>query len=221
MSLNQKAQAAQTAPDMETGGALQAAPTVLVELGRILGAHGIKGWIKIQPFSSDSEALGASKRWWLRRPVSPLEASKGPPTVLGTISLVWAKPHGANWIACVKGFNDRDQAEALKGHTVLVPRSAFPQLDANEYYWVDLIGCSVSTDDQGQIEHLGVVESVQDSPAHPILMVRQQAFVGGELTDCLDDKGKLVYSLIPFVAAHVGDIDLQARVINVHWPRDF
>lgn len=142
---------------------------------------------------------------------------------------MWAKPHGSNWIACVKGLNDRDEAEALKGKTVLVPRSAFPKLDNNEYYWVDLIGCSVTTDADGPIEHLGVIESVQDNPAHPILVVRQQSVVDDQSgdqskdqrVDRLDDKGKPVYSLVPFVAAHVGAIDLEKRTVETHWPRDF
>lgn len=203
-----------------------AVPTDLVEVGRIAGAHGIKGWIKIQPFSSDSEVLGSTKRWWLRSPISPLQTPEAhvltAKTVPTAVSIVWAKPHSASWIACVKGLNDRDQAQALKGKTILVPRSAFPGLDAGEYYWVDLIGCRVLTDAQGAVEHLGVVESVQDNPAHPILVVKQQQLLAdGQCIDCFDDKDKPIYSLIPFVAAHVGDIDLNARTIATHWPRDF
>lgn len=206
--------------DADAGSAPQAVPEDLVELGRVVGAHGIKGWIKIQPFSSDSEALGATKHWWLRRPDSPLRSSQS--NAAQRVNLVWAKPHGANWIACIKDLKDRDDAEALKGQTVLVPRSAFPKLAPDEYYWIDLIGCSVSTDAEGSIEHLGVVESVQDNPAHPILLVRQQtADASGRLVDCLDEKGKPAYSLIPFVSAHVGEIDVRARTIHTHWPRDF
>lgn len=204
-----------------TGANPKKAPADLVELGRVLGAHGIKGWIKVQPFSSDSEALGATKRWWLRSPTLPLTASEDSVVPAVAINLVWAKPHGASWIACVKGLGDRDQAQALKGKTVLVPRSAFPKLQDNEYYWVDLIGCSVITHIDGVSQHFGLVESVQDSPAHPILVVRQQDSVSGQCVDRLDEKGKPIYSLIPFVAAHIGEIDLQARTIETDWPRDF
>jgi len=237
-------------------------PDDLVELGWVAGAHGIKGWIKVQPFSVDSEALGSSKRWWLRPPQSPLATSAASATSASSaassvkhtdspndsdqpsaqdatasldantslpgqqpakpIDLVWAKPHGASWIACVKGLNDRDQAHALKGQTILLSRQAFPKLAADEYYWVDLIGCAVTTDSSGELEHLGRVESVQDNPAHPLLLVKQQQkAANGEITDSVDDKGATVYSLIPFVSAHVGDIDLSARTIGTHWPRDF
>ncbi len=220
MSLDDKAAAKSNAGPIPSDSL--SVPADLIELGRVIGAHGIKGWIKVQPFSSDSQALGASKTWWLRTPVSPLQASDHKSNSAKATHLVWAKPHGATWIACVKGLNDRDQAESLKGQTVLVSRSAFPKLGADEYYWVDLIGCTVTTSAQGESAHLGVVDSVQDNPAHPILMVKQQMFNSdGQLVDCVDDKGKLVYSLIPFVSAHVGDIDINARTIATHWPRDF
>lgn len=227
MSLNKKAQTTATSSAASALTDSAGVPSDLIELGRVIGAHGIKGWIKVQPFSSDSEALSATKRWWLRTPASPLQASKTSSTssskslAATAIDLVWAKPHGASWIACVKGLNDRDQAQALKGQTVLVPRASFPKLDDDEYYWIDLIGCAVLTGSDGESEHLGVVESVQDNPAHPILVVRQQESVHGQPADCLDDKGKHIYALIPFVAAHVGDIDLQARTIKTNWPRDF
>ena len=225
MSVHKKANAA-TASDANVAGSVTA-PEDLIELGRVIGAHGIKGWIKVQPFSSDSEALGATKRWWLRAPPSPLlaQAKTQVPSnrdvPANAINLVWAKPHGSAWIACVKGLNDRDQAQALKGQTVLVSRSAFPKLADDEYYWVDLIGCTVRTDAEGEPEHLGVVESIQDNPAHPILVVRQQRSVEGQLVDCRDDKDKPVHSLIPFVSAHISDVDLGARTISTHWPRDF
>lgn len=196
-------------------------PDDLIELGRILGAHGIKGWIKIQPFSSDSQALGATKRWWMLAPTSPLRSS-GDRSQATAMDLAWAKPHGATWIACIKGLHDRDAAQALKGYTILVSRADFPAPDANEYYWVDLIGCHVATDDSGKPEPLGMVESIQDSPAHPILVIRQQIGTGSDdQQDRLDDKGNPIYSLVPFVDVHVGDVDLRARCILVHWPRDF
>ena len=210
-------------------------PDDLIELGRILGAHGIRGWIKIQPFSSDSSALGATKRWWLLAPTNPLHASQVSQSnqtdryaQAQAVDLVWAKPHGAAWIASLKHCTDRNAAQALKGHSILVSRADFPALAGDEYYWVDLIGCQVLTDDVDEVANasepapLGVVESIQDSPAHPILMVRQQhADSNGNLIDRLDEKGKSVYSLVPFVQAHVGDVDLVARSIVVHWPRGF
>ena len=201
-------------------------PDDLIELGRVIGAHGIRGWIKIQPFSSDSQALGAAKRWWVFAPVAPVAQSFTSNVELRKrarpLDVVWAKPHGAAWIASVKGCADRNAAEALKNHTILVSRTDFPMLDTDEYYWVDLIGCTAVTDDAGESSVLGVVESIQDSPAHPILVIRQQSVdTAGEYCDRVDDRGKPIYSLVPFVQAHVGEVDLARATLLVHWPRDF
>jgi len=46
-------------------------PADAVEVGRVLGAWGIKGWIKVQPFASDPQALFSTKRWYLRPPEGP------------------------------------------------------------------------------------------------------------------------------------------------------
>jgi 16S rRNA processing protein RimM len=198
-------------------------PDDLIELGRIAGAHGIKGWIKVQPFSSDSQALGATKRWWLVAPAPKLPSSRNEDNSSAKpIDLAWAKPHGAQWMASIKGCNDRNAAEALKGHTISVSRADFPRLDADEFYWVDLIGCEAISDDSGELVPLGVVESIQDSPAHPILVIRQQIVDDtGQRVDQLDAHDKPVYSLVPFVQAHVGEVDLVARTMVVHWPSDF
>lgn len=204
--------------------ASDSAPDDLVELGWVAGAHGIKGWIKIQPFSSDSEALGATKRWWLADSSanSPLAARKKVQRPPFAVELDWVRPHGATWLASVKGIADREQAEALKGRAVLVSRRLFPALPDDEFYWIDLVGCEVTTDELGEPARLGIVDSVQDNPAHPILVVRQQvASSDGDWVDRLDDKGKAVYSLIPFVKAHVGEIDILAKRIASSWPRDF
>ncbi len=197
-------------------------PDDLIELGWILGAHGIQGWVKIRPFSSDSSALAQSKHWWLRSPPSRLPNASDASQDTVPFEVVWAKPHGDTWLACLKGLHDRDQAQALKGQTIMVPRSAFAPLPDDEYYWVDLIGCDITTDAHGALEHLGVVTDIQDNPAHPILWVQQQDLQpDGTRLARLDDKGKPIYCLIPFVAAHIGEVDLSAKTIQSHWPRDF
>lgn len=205
-------------------------PDDLVELGWIMGAHGIRGWIKIQPFSSDSQALSVAQggakrttqRWWLANPTSALHTPKNEQSQPSAVEIEWARPHGATWLASLKGVCDRDQAHALKGKTVLLPRRAFPALEEDEFYWVDLIGCVVMSDETGESVRFGVVQSVQDNPAHPMLVVKQQIASADEgCQDRLDDKGKVVYSLIPFVKAHIGEVDLKAKVIHSNWPRDF
>jgi len=197
-------------------------PDDLIELGRVLGAHGIKGWLKIQPFSSDSSALASATKWWLADPQSPLAPTDSHFSTFVPAPVVWAKSHGNFFLASLKNTTDRNAAEALKGQRIFVSRADFPKPVKDEYYWVDLIGCRVTTSESGEPVPLGVVESILENPAHSILSVRQQAVrEDGVWCDRLDAKGKPVITLIPFVAAHVQSVDLAERVIATDWPRDF
>ena len=46
-------------------------PEDAIEVGRILGAWGIKGGIRVKPFAADPQALFSSKRWFIRPPEGP------------------------------------------------------------------------------------------------------------------------------------------------------
>jgi 16S rRNA processing protein RimM len=197
-------------------------PEDLIALGRIIGGHGVRGWVKVQPFSSDSDVLALATQWWIGRPAGPLSGSSAPETPR-VIDVLWARPHGSTYLASIKSVADRTAADQIKGHTVFVARQAFPALGVDEYYWVDLIGCKVTTDESGQIQTLGVVHEILDNPAHPILSVKQQCLdvKSNAMVDRLDDKARPIFSLIPFVAAHVEAVDLPEKTITTHWPTDF
>lgn len=201
---------------------MTAPPNDLIALGRIAGGHGVRGWVKVQPFSSDSDVLPLSKQWWIGRPAGPMQPSSSPQTPRA-VDVLWARPHGSAYLASIKGVADRNAADLLKGYAVYVSRQSFPALASDEYYWIDLIGCTVTTDQSGSPETLGVVYEILDNPAHPILSVRQQRFdaVQGAMVNRVDTKDRVIYSLIPFVAAHVESVDLVTRTITTHWSADF
>lgn len=215
------------------------APADLVELGRIVAAYGVKGWIKIQPHSADADVLlsvAASAKpasapvapaatWWLARPALPgtSAAASGKSSPAHPYAIRAARPHGSHIVAQLEGIDDRDQAEALKGMAVYAPRSAFPAPDPDEYYWVDLIGCTLYGDHEGAPVLLGVVDEVLDNGAHAVLKVRRQQLPpqGGDPVPLLDAKGRPVDVLVPFVQAHVRAVDLANRRIDSDWPLDF
>jgi len=69
---------------------------------------------------------------------------------------------------------------------------------------------------------IGVVDEVLDHAAHAVLSVRQQTQdAQGQWVDVLDAKGRVVTTLIPFVAVHVTAVDINARTIHTNWPLDF
>ncbi len=171
-------------------------PADAVEVGRVLGAWGIKGWIKVQAFASDPQALFSTKRWHLRAPDGP---GVTPPPLLRVTE---SREQGDFVVAGAQEVPDRNAAEALRGARVFVSRSSFPTAGADEYYWVDLIGCAVTNRDGVA---LGTVADLIDTGAHSVLRVVQG-----------DDE-----RLIPFVAAYIDTVDLLTRSITVDWGLDF
>jgi 16S rRNA processing protein RimM len=98
------------------------------------------------------------------------------------------------------GVEDRDQAQALRGAQVCVPRGELPQRNEKDFYRADLIGCEVvNLDGIG----LGFVQHFIESPAQVLMVVRgTQEF------------------WIPAVPQHLRRVDLQARRVVVDWNAD-
>lgn len=204
---------------MSDAATSNAAPTDLIELGRITAAYGVKGWVKVQPHSANAEVLLSASQWWLTRPVPELArgAVASAPVV---IKVLQARSQGATVVAQLAGIADRDQAEAMRGYSVQAPRGSFPAPEEDEYYWVDLIGCALYTSADGEPALIGVVDEVLDNGAHAVLKVLCQK-VGAEGPEpILNAKGRPAELLVPFVRAHIHAVDLAARRIDSDWPAD-
>ena len=171
-------------------------PEDLVLVGHITGAYGLKGWVRIRPYSAEAEALLHARTWWLDKPE------------MHDVSRMQAKQHGGDVVAQLMGVADRDAAEALKGTTVQIARSHFPALSDNEFYWVDLIGLAV---ENLQGEQLGKVVGLMDNGAHPILQV----------ADATGSDEKPREALIPFVDQFVVKVERDVGKVTVDWGRDY
>jgi 16S rRNA processing protein RimM len=184
-------------------------PDDAVEVGRILGAWGVKGWLRIQPYASDPQALFSSKRWFVQPPEggAPRPAAHWP----GVLRVVQAREHGDGVVAQLHDVADRNAAEALRGGRLFIARSSFPTAGLDEYYWVDLIGLAVSN--RGG-ELLGDVVGLIDTGAHSVLRVRPRD-AKPEATP------EQVERLIPFVAAYIDSVDLAERQIVADWGLDY
>ncbi|CUI92864.1 ribosome maturation factor RimM [Achromobacter xylosoxidans] len=196
-----------------------AAPADLIELGRISAAYGVKGWVKVQPHSANAEVLLSASQWWLTRPVPEL-ARGAVASAPVAYKVVQVRSQGATVVAQLAGIADRDQAEALRGFSVQAPRGSFPAPEEDEYYWVDLIGCSLYTTADGEAALIGVVDEVFDNGAHAVLKVLRQQVGANGPEPVLTSKGKPAEMLVPFVRAHIHAVDLAARRIDSDWPAD-
>jgi 16S rRNA processing protein RimM len=185
-------------------------PDDAIELGRIQDAWGIKGWVRIQPHSADTDALFASSTWFLQPPEARF--ARGFDAFAGSVRVQVAeiKPHADGVVARLEAVDDRNTAEALKGVRISLPRSAFPTTPEGEYYWVDLIGLQVIN---RQGEPMGVVRDLMPTGPHSVLVL--------EFTDTVDGKPQLAERMVPFVDAYIDSVDLQARRITVDWQSDY
>jgi 16S rRNA processing protein RimM len=207
-------------PQGEPGAAPQW-PADAVEVGKIVDAWGIKGWLRVHPFASDPQALFSSRRWFIKPPESRGvqrlgSANAAFPTLL---KITQAKEHGDGVVAQAQGVESRNDAEALRGARVFVGRSSFPTAGKDEFYWVDLIGLTV-VNRQAQI--LGTVVGLLDTGPHSVLRVsaRDTASLPGETTNETAPVAE-EERLIPFVSAYVDDVNLPLRQITVDWGLDY
>ena len=189
------------APIAPLPGESGALPADAVALGVVVGAHGVRGDIKIKPFSAQPEALLNQRHWWLTAPESATHFDLFHGAL--RIRCKACRVAGGLLVASLEGVDQRDTAQALRGVTIWSPRSAFPSLPSDEYYWVDLIGLKVCNR-QGVV--LGVVSEMLETGAAPVMVV---------------PSNEQAPHLIPFVAAYVDQVDLQSGCLTVDWQPDF
>jgi 16S rRNA processing protein RimM len=159
-------------------------------MGRVSGPFGIKGWVKLQPFTEAPENLLTYPTWWVGAEGRWLESR-----------VEEAHVQGGSVVAKMAGCEDRDAAALYRGKDVAIPRDAFPQPAANEFYWADLVGLKV-VNEQG--EHLGEVRELLETGSNDVLVVE------GERE-----------RLVPFTEAVVKQVDIVGGVIRVEWGSDF
>ncbi|MDO4725176.1 MAG: ribosome maturation factor RimM [Comamonadaceae bacterium] len=192
--------------------AAQAPPAPLIDLARITGAWGVRGWIKLAPFSADADALHEARDWFIAPPDA--QRRQGPrhfdaPLQVRVLQL---KPQGDALVAQLQGIDDRDVAQALRGATIALPRSAFPALPEGEFYWVDLLGLQVRN---RQAVVLGAVAEMLSNGPQSVLVVREQPPADAPAAPRLREH------LIPFVDAYVDSVSLADGQIVVDWQPDY
>jgi 16S rRNA processing protein RimM len=182
-------------------------PPDVVEVGRVVGAWGVRGGIKVKPFSADPQALFSTKRWYLDALPDAPPRPPGAPAVAypRLLRVAQAREQGDLVVATIDELTDRDHAQALTGSRVLVSRSSFPTPGEGEFYWVDLIGLQVVDREQRE---LGRVVGLIETGPHSVLRIQPAQADADEI-------------LIPFVDAYVDGVDLPGRRIRVDWGADY
>jgi 16S rRNA processing protein RimM len=158
----------------------------LIELGCVGAPFGVRGWIKVRSYTDPPQRIFEHRTLRLTQ--------NG---VMRSYALEATGKSGGQLTAKLAGVADRDQAQALRGAVIGVPRNELPQRDEKEFYRADLIGCEV-VNLAGQ--QLGVVQHFLETPQQVLMVVRgRQEF------------------WVPAVPQHLRRIDLEARRVTVDW----
>ena len=158
----------------------------LVLLGKVVGTHGIRGQLRVAPFSGESETFLSLDRVILKDASGREE----------TYTLSGVSAHGRKILLALKGMTDINQVQHLVGRELYVQRSQLPPLADDEFYWFDLIGLKVVTDDGRE---LGRLENIMATGSNDVYLVRAA------------DKEYL----IPAIEEVVKAIDLEAGVMTI------
>lgn len=172
-------------------------PDGWLEIGTVVGAHGLGGEVRVYPNSDFPERFLDPGQRWLLRPDSdtptPIQLEEG-----------WLQPGKGNFVVKLDGIDDREQAEALRDCLLLVPESDRPPLEEGEFHVADLIGLRVIH--QTTQAQVGVVDNVLPA-GNDLLQVK------------LDQpREKLTHVLIPFVTEIVPVVDLEQGYVEITPP---
>jgi 16S rRNA processing protein RimM len=127
----------------------------LLQIGRVAGAFGVRGEVRITTFTEDPMALARYR---------DLKRRDGEPG----LTILSARPTKGGVIARAREIETKEQADALRGLELFIPREALPPPEEDEFYFDDLIGLSVETPDGAPI---GAVKSVQNFGAGDLLEI--------------------------------------------------
>ncbi|EED32573.1 16S rRNA processing protein RimM [gamma proteobacterium NOR5-3] len=168
--------------------------------GKITGAYGIKGWVKLHAFTDPPQNFFAFSRHQIERQGRT-----------ESIQFADGRAQGKGLIARVVGVDSRTDAELLRGTQIWVPKEELPELGPDDYYWHQLQGLQVWSQHEGQSLLLGVVDHLLETGANDVLVLRP--------CDGSIDKRE---RLIPYLPDDVVQgIDIEAGSMTVVWhPED-
>ncbi len=168
------------------------ASTRRILMGRIHGAFGVRGELKLESFSDPPDAIFRYRPWTLRTAQGAereLDGARGRSTAKGIVMQV-------------PGVEDRDAAEALRGGEIFVPRSALPPPKPGQYYWVDLEGLRVVNTEGADF---GTVSHLFSTGANDVLVAQ-------------GDRERMIPFLEP---DYIVSVDFDAGCVTVDWDAEF
>ncbi|HJO10950.1 MAG: ribosome maturation factor RimM [Gammaproteobacteria bacterium] len=167
---------------------------VLARVGKI---HGIKGWIRLESFTTPPENIFN---------YGPFFSASGQDSQ--ELEIDQHKQHANGLLVHFKGIDDPEIAKAMTGTELSVRSTELPELQDGHYYWRQLLGLKV-INTSGEL--LGEVTKLLETGANDVLVVGPDAA-------SLDERERLIPYLLDSV---IEKVDLEAGVITVNWAADY
>lgn len=157
------------------------------EIGQIVNTFGVKGQVKVKPFTNDVEQFETLGKILVVKSKETIE-----------MKILEVKYHKDMVILKLEGIEDMNMAEKYKGCYIKIHRSNARQLEEGEYFIADIIGSDVYTDTD---KYLGKVEDIYNTGSNDIYVIK-------------DELGKQI--LLPAIKEVLLDIDVENQKVTVH-----
>ena len=158
-----------------------------LEIGQIVNTFGIKGMVKVKPFTDDIRRFDELKTVYVEKDGKQTE-----------YEVEEVKYHKDMVLIKFKGIDKVEQAEMLRNSYLTVSRDSVEKLEEGRYYIVDLLGLEVYTDEQIL---LGTLDDIFNTGSNDIYVVK-------------DKQGKQI--LLPAIQDVIKQIDIENKKIIVH-----
>ncbi|MBE4908751.1 ribosome maturation factor RimM [Bacillus luteolus] len=159
-------------------------------VGKIVNTQGIKGEVRVisrTDFTESRYKVGNTLYLFKTEGTEPIEVTVKSHRVHKTFDLL-----------TFEGYNNLDEVEKLRDYIIRVPKDQLGELKENEYYFHEIIGCTVFTEEG---EELGKISEILTPGANDVWVVKRKG-------------GKDV--LIPYIEEIVKDINISDKVIKIH-----
>ena len=161
--------------------------TKYLEIGQIVNTFGIKGMVKVKPFTDNIERFSNLEKIYIKNKSGQTE-----------YKIQEVKYHKNMVLIKLEGINTPEQADLLRNSYLIVDRETEEPLEAGRYYIVDMIGLDVFTDDN---EYLGKLEDIYNTGSNDIYVVKNEL-------------GKQI--LLPAIEDVIKNIDMDNKKVIVH-----
>lgn len=161
--------------------------TKYLEIGQIVNTFGIKGMVKVKPFTDNIERFSNLEKIYIKNKSGQTE-----------YKIQEIKYHKNMVLIKFEGIENPEQADLLRNSYLIVDRETEEPLEPGRYYIVDMIGLDVFTDDN---EYLGKLEDIYNTGSNDIYVVKNEL-------------GKQV--LLPAIEDAIKNIDMDNKKVIVH-----